>query len=368
MWPLVIRGILHMRRCWQSVVSRSKHTKAVRVLNKLPRQYVAADASTNSLVQYRARWSKLLEMEHLEERLVESERLKTWPLERLVRSGHTLPGLSGGRRVGQQFSRDVLRFESKALAQHQHSFAAGDEAILSRQNEQISPIMADGSLRDGVLRVEVCEVVGTSSLTLAVLQPYEGSAIVSMAPPGQLWRLDRSTSSVAYERTQQALDSWTSPMEDRRFRGAPALRRLVVEGWRPLRADRDGSETRSACHRIAAEANAESAPELRLNEPQCAAIAEALALGTVDSPTIPKLSLIQGPPGTGKTATACTLLALARGGVDSPLLACADSNTAVDQLLEGLLHRGVHAVRLGRPSRSEAHLRNATLEAHLEVL
>ena len=42
--------------------------------------------------------------------------------------------------------------------------------------------------------------------------------------------------------------------------------------------------------------------------------------------------------GTGKTATTCALLKVAAsGGGGGPLLACADSNAAVDPLLDGLL-------------------------------
>ena len=46
------------------------------------------------------------------------------------------------------------------------------------------------------------------------------------------------------------------------------------------------------------------------------------------------LSLIQGPPGTGKTVTSATIvyqLVKQNGG---PVLVCAPSNTAVDQLTE----------------------------------
>jgi len=46
------------------------------------------------------------------------------------------------------------------------------------------------------------------------------------------------------------------------------------------------------------------------------------------------LSLIQGPPGTGKTVTSATIiyqLVRLHGG---PVLVCAPSNTAVDQLTE----------------------------------
>lgn len=73
-----------------------------------------------------------------------------------------------------------------------------------------------------------------------------------------------------------------------------------------------------------------SAPNLPdLNRSQVYAVKHALQR---------PLSLIQGPPGTGKTVTSATIvyqLVKQNGG---PVLVCAPSNTAVDQLTEKI-HR-----------------------------
>jgi regulator of nonsense transcripts 1 len=53
------------------------------------------------------------------------------------------------------------------------------------------------------------------------------------------------------------------------------------------------------------------------------------------------LSLIQGPPGTGKTVTSATIvyqLVKQNGG---PVLVCAPSNIAVDQLTEKIHRTGL---------------------------
>ena len=63
------------------------------------------------------------------------------------------------------------------------------------------------------------------------------------------------------------------------------------------------------------------------------------------------LSLIQGPPGTGKTVTSATIvyqLVKQNGG---PVLVCAPSNTAVDQLTEKIDRTGLRCVRVCAKSR-----------------
>jgi hypothetical protein len=337
------------------------------------------DASNEALDRYERFWGRLLALEHSEERRQEEERLQTWPLARLVRSGYTLAGLSNGRSVGRQFSRDVLRFDiSGQQQQHrrqaaEHSFAPGDEAILSRNGP---PLTGDGDLRDDAYRVEVCEV-GPADISVTVAHAdapeFGGSNAV--------WRLDRVAPSVAHERTVRALSTWASPANEGTFNGSTPLRRLLVEAhgsaFAPSPSPRLRTSGLSAAEAemgmlqqtaaaIAAMDTEAQGAAVRLNEPQRAAICRALVDGSGAHPDQPKLSLIQGPPGTGKTSTACALLALASAGSEAPLLAAADSNAAVDQLLEGLIRRGVRAVRLGRPSRGEAHLLDATLEAMLE--
>lgn len=59
--------------------------------------------------------------------------------------------------------------------------------------------------------------------------------------------------------------------------------------------------------------------------------------------------LIHGPPGTGKTTTVCELIvqAVQKG---EKVLACAPSNIAVDNIVEGICKR-VNCVRVGNPAR-----------------
>lgn len=91
----------------------------------------------------------------------------------------------------------------------------------------------------------------------------------------------------------------------------------------------------------------------RLNASQTEAIVHAL--GAND------LAIIHGPPGTGKTTTVAELIrqTVHRG---ERVLACAPSNTGVDNLLEKLIALGVHAIRIGHPARVLESLQEHTLD------
>ena len=77
------------------------------------------------------------------------------------------------------------------------------------------------------------------------------------------------------------------------------------------------------------------------------------------------LAIIHGPPGTGKTTSVVEFVrqAVLRG---EKVLACAPSNTAVDNLLERLVAAGQRVVRIGHPARVKDELRNHTLDALVE--
>ncbi|CAH1637348.1 unnamed protein product [Spodoptera littoralis] len=86
-----------------------------------------------------------------------------------------------------------------------------------------------------------------------------------------------------------------------------------------------------------------SAPNLPdLNRSQVYAVKHALQR---------PLSLIQGPPGTGKTVTSATIVYQLVRQNSGPVLVCAPSNTAVDQLTEKIHRTGLKVVRLCAKSR-----------------
>ncbi|EAS07442.2 AAA domain protein (macronuclear) [Tetrahymena thermophila SB210] len=68
------------------------------------------------------------------------------------------------------------------------------------------------------------------------------------------------------------------------------------------------------------------------------------------------LTLIQGPPGTGKTTTAVHIVQEWCRQSSDPVLACADSNIAVDILHKEFIKSGIRACRIGPGSESKNEL------------
>ncbi len=72
--------------------------------------------------------------------------------------------------------------------------------------------------------------------------------------------------------------------------------------------------------------------------------------------------LIHGPPGTGKTITCVEVARQLVKNNGEDVLCTADSNTAVDNLVEWLAEAGEKVVRVGHPARVTPTLRNHTLD------
>ena len=103
------------------------------------------------------------------------------------------------------------------------------------------------------------------------------------------------------------------------------------------------------------------APEIEfftdLNESQKSAVRFALSARDI--------AIIHGPPGTGKTTTVVELIvqAIQQG---FKVLACAPTNTAVDNMLERLIEHSPTVVRLGHPARVNQALQDHTLDGLVE--
>lgn len=150
-------------------------------------------------------------------------------------------------------------------------------------------------------------------------------------PDAKFFRLDLSPDETTRRRQLAAMAS------ARMATGRPKQMRDLLLDKRPIRAgDPDEVEFRS-----------------KLNQPQQDAVKFALAA--------PDIAILHGPPGTGKTTTLAEVIyqAVMRG---DRVLACAPSNTAVDNLLERLVAMMPNVLRVGHPARVFESLRGHTLD------
>jgi len=79
------------------------------------------------------------------------------------------------------------------------------------------------------------------------------------------------------------------------------------------------------------------------------------------------ISLIQGPPGTGKTVTSASIVYHLAKMNPGPVLVCAPSNVAVDQLTEKIHVTGLKVVRITAKSREALDSSISFLTLHQQV-
>ena len=140
-------------------------------------------------------------------------------------------------------------------------------------------------------------------------------------------------SRVTFDRIANCLREFyrVSAVPDMSYRFMPGLRKLILQRsgdeWRPSRREISTPPTLTKEKRF-----------LNLSEVQLGAVTQAL--------TQP-VTLIHGPPGAGKTHTLCGIISAWRDNTQDKILACADSNTATDNIYNALKRRGIPAFRLG---------------------
>ena len=277
------------------------------------------------------RMTDLIHQELEDETQAVEERWKTWTKQRLLLAGLTLFDMRA-RIQGRFFGEDIVVFEAQDGGRlPEHRFTHGDIVLISRSRPWGEKVVEGVVLDRGPTRLRV---------------------VVSERPKEVrkgAWRLDRGANRVAHDRMHEALIAFHSTEGD----GGTVLRDLILgnvldmNDSAALPPDIRGRRTLRG-----------PPPALHgLNDSQNKAIEMALER---------RMTLIQGPPGTGKTTTATHLLHVLAQRGSGPILATAESNVAVDNLLEGLLDLGVKALRVGRPVKVREALRSATLDAVLE--
>ena len=261
------------------------------------------------------RW---LDMEGDAERERLAERRRTRSSATAERSGETLLDMVIRNHTTGLGGRYLLTLAKRRSPDRLpwHRFKAGSPVLLSEDGD------SDGDSVQGV-------VSGRRSDTIEVA--------VDDWPSGDRFRLDLSPDEVTRKRQASALEVAKNAS------GRLGQLRDIFLG------DRDPSfrENMPTPQHLSE----------RMNPSQRDAIRHALSAND--------LAIIHGPPGTGKTTTVVEVIRqlIARG---ERVLACAPSNTGVDNLLERLLATGEPAVRLGHPARVSEDLREHSLDALVE--
>lgn len=278
-----------------------------------------------------SRFTKLIRRELDDETAMVEERWKSWSKQRLLAAGLALFDLNA-RTSGRFFGDPIVVFENRQGSRLPiHRFGHGDIVLISRARPWGEKVVEGIVLDRGPTRIRVVVADKPNDLKKGT------------------WRIDRGANRVAHDRMHKALTTFHSTESDS---GTP-LRDLLLGSLHDMtssagRPPEIRGQKRRGPLKIAS---------MELNDSQRSAVESALEQ---------RLTLIQGPPGTGKTHTAIRLLSgfvnMGRG----PILATAESNVAVDNLLEGLLELDVKAVRIGRPVKVREHLRQATLDAQIE--
>lgn len=276
---------------------------------------------------YHANFIEAIRLE-LEDEMTQVEtRLRKWDKHRLLAHGVSLFKLKA-RSAGWMYGQRLLRLTlDGGGVLPSHRFKHGDIVLLSRSDplgkDAIEAVVANRS---------------RTSIRLAMNELPKGHR------QGH-WRLDRGANRIAHDRMRDALNSFLSD------ENATNLSTLL------LGQVRDIQDAGQVSHGIkGVKNNLDSVPN-QLNEIQSQAVANAMTN---------RLTLIQGPPGTGKTYTAVHILQGWVKNSSAPILAVAESNVAVDNMLEGLLSLGINAVRLGQPVKVRESLREATIDAKMQ--
>eukprot|EP01091_Cochliopodium_minus_P015494 TRINITY_DN5540_c0_g1_i1.p1 TRINITY_DN5540_c0_g1~~TRINITY_DN5540_c0_g1_i1.p1 ORF type:complete len:869 (+),score=269.23 TRINITY_DN5540_c0_g1_i1:62-2668(+) len=317
----------------------NKKTKTV--TSDSPRQVsvvpVVRDSKFVSLKkEYISKMNKLINLELEEELNNVKNRLKHND-KNLMEEGLLLKNLQGAFEgihfLTQEFIGRFMATNKKKILPF-HRFFQGDIVFVSRKHP----------IKDDVQYIGSIDSISHKNIKIIMQKKPENFN------KGH-WRIDKAANKVTFERMQRAIDNFTDCNMSQEIKKLVIcygdIKKLANE---EIRFSKDEINPKF-------DFDKDSLP-YGLNESQSSVIKSVFHK---------RLSIIQGPPGTGKTFTAVRLIALLTHYYKkSTILATCQSNTAVDNLIEGLLKLGVSSVRIGKSEKARKTISNVTLDALIE--
>eukprot|EP00963_Diacronema_lutheri_P011733 scaffold1440_cov332-Pavlova_lutheri.AAC.33 len=341
-----------------------------------------ADAMEEALRKRRARNLAALELERAEEKDAQAREQQQWPLKKLQNNGLVLAGIKA-RVKGQLFREAVVELSLPGGADlPYHKFLQGDNVALRPFGGKLNrpktglhrgwtldkgmsvDIENQGSLwEDGAKDELVVEgiVLEVKAKILQVTVPTGFARELSLIPAGTLWRLDRGSDSATYRRAVDAVQRLGAPRTgsdgEKNIQLILAADEEFPDLCGPARAAAKTPIIPSIAQAGWKEKAVKCLSALELNHSQKSAVQAALNAS---------MTLWQGPPGTGKTRTLLGFIEVVCGlQTAGPVLASSGTNAAVDNIVEGLLARGIDVLRMGQPAKIRASVRQASLEARI---
>ncbi len=273
---------------------------------------------TSDIDGYASKWRDLVELEREEEMREHEREIKQMSGREREAEGRAILHLRG-RDEGEGLSGYLVKFmrNHKGEELPENEISVGDLVMISKKDP----------LRDDNPTGTVTEQTNYS-ITVSFSEKPHGFVF------GRDLRMDLYVNDITYQRMLDAIDQFASGDAHR------SELREILAGWE----NPSGTWTEEIYHWY----------NSNLNESQKEAVRQSL--GTND------FFLIHGPPGTGKTTTAIEVIQqqIERGRT---VLATADSNMAVDNMVEFLIDQGLFAVRAGHPARVTPALKQHTLDA-----
>lgn len=271
---------------------------------------------------YIAKYTQLVEKERQEEMQAHENEIRQLSGRQREKKGRAILHLRGkdqGTGLGNKF---LIKYKRQKQGEKlpENEISVGDLVMLSKKHP-----LADNNPNGTVIEKT----------------NYSLTVVFDNKPPQFVYkkglRMDLYVNDITFQRMLEALDKLQNPSDDR----LSELRDKIV-GLEEI--DTIKSEKIEPFNE-------------RLNQAQIEAVEKAV--GSQD------IFLIHGPPGTGKTITCIEVIQQAIKNNQS-VLAAADSNVAVDNMVEWLVKRGVEAVRVGHPARVNPLLRKHSLDYVLE--